>query len=45
MDQRARPNNRWLVFFGWQGSWIVPVWVPVPVYVSTARAKRLNDAQ
>ena len=41
-----RPSNRWLVIFGWRGAWIVPwIWVPVPVYVSTGRAKRLNDAQ
>ncbi len=39
-------KNRWLVIFSWQGAWIVPwIWVPVFVYVSTARAKRLNVAK
>jgi hypothetical protein len=46
MESEVRANNRWLVIFGWQGAWIVPwVWVPVPVYVSTARANRLNAAE
>ena len=38
-------KNRWLVVFGWQGSWIVPLWVPVPVFISTKRAERLNAAR
>ena len=36
-------RDRWLVIFGWQGAWIVPwIWAPVFVYISTARAKRLD---
>ena len=45
MDDRAGPKNRWLLVFGWQGSWFVPVWVPVLVFVSTKRAKRLKVAK
>jgi hypothetical protein len=44
IDNRTGSKNRWLVVFGWQGSWIVSFWVPVPVFISTARAERLNAA-
>jgi hypothetical protein len=45
LNRDGGPKCRWLVIFGWQGSWIVPLWVPVPVYVSTGRANRLNTAR
>jgi hypothetical protein len=45
MDERSGPKNRWLLVFGWQGSWFVPTWAPVPVFISTKRAKRLNAAK
>jgi hypothetical protein len=46
MKDSESSKDRWLVIFGWQGAWIVPwIWVPVFVYVSTARAKRLNVAK
>jgi hypothetical protein len=43
MKDSESSQDWWLVIFGWQGAWIVPwIWMPVFVYVSTARAKRLN---
>jgi hypothetical protein len=39
-------NARWLVIFGWQGSWVVSwFWLPIPVFLSTSRANRLNAAE
>jgi hypothetical protein len=38
-------NNRWLIWFGWQGGWVLPVWFPVPVFVSTKRAAKINEAR
>lgn len=45
IDGRTGFENCWLIVFGWQGPWLLPVWVPVPVLVSTARARRLNAAR
>jgi hypothetical protein len=44
INQDVGENNRWLVCFGWQGAWVIPLWLPVPVYISTKRAIRLNTA-
>jgi hypothetical protein len=44
INQDQTENNRWLVCFGWQGQWIIPIWFPVLVFISTKRASRLNAA-
>ena len=44
INQDRTENNRWLVCLGWQGQWVIPMWLPVPVLISTRRAERLNTA-
>ena len=44
INQDQTENNRWLVCFGWQGQWIIPVSIPAPMFISTKRATRLNAA-
>jgi hypothetical protein len=44
INQRTTENNRWLVYFTWQGSWFLPIGFPALVYISTKRAERINAA-
>ena len=43
IDAEKEPNARWIVIFVWRGgSWIFPLGLPVPVYISARRAALLN---